>query len=478
MGGRVHEGALIVQGKLQTHQGLFQTRPLPKDVHEKTLEVWLRMAQLEQCCGAVIMVRSADGDVFDSISIGERGTSQWIAGSEDGSRTRGLGGDAEHSATDWVHLAASYYRNGTIALYRNGIQYGDSYDAGALASFKSAEGAYVQLGRGIQGQQQQFTGDIDLARLYDQALDADQIVESFRAGRGQGCQITQPRCMMGTQYQGVFEDLSSSVPGNPLEEEAKCLSRAMYYHRWCMLSENEQTFAEYKPTGSRVGWPKGEYKRHIMSRGQHKLQLHLASKPPVCYTNDVGCKQAAAAATEVCSSMHRCAGFSVHQGQKAELFKLPVLQKYDLNSTDDDASDTSWDTYLKPKPSGCWITQPVCEVSTYYMGYFRDDGDGEAALQRTLEHNKTACLERAKHWHLFCKAPSADSTVAEFLPSGAIGSYPHEMYTRSANAIGPVRTTLRRQGVKCTDKLSCILNLNGFVTLDTTVTGSLSVPTV
>ena len=73
--------------------------------------------------------------------------------------------------------------------------------------------------------------------------------------------------MMGTQYEGVFEDLSSSVPGNPLEEEAKCLSRAMYYHRWCMLSEHEQTFAEYKPTGSRVGWPQGEYVRHIMSRG-------------------------------------------------------------------------------------------------------------------------------------------------------------------------------------------------------------------
>ena len=73
------------------------------------------------------------------------------------------------------------------------------------------------------------------------------------------------------------------------------------------------------------------------------------------------------------------------------------------------------------------------------MGYFRDDGDGEPDLQRTLEHNETACLERANHWHLFCKAPSADSTVAEFLPSGAIGSYPHEMYTRSANTIGPVR---------------------------------------
>ena len=90
MGGRVHEGALIVQGKLQTHRGFFQTRPLPKDVHEKTLEVWLRMEQLEQCCGAVIMLRTAEGDVFDSISIGERGMSQWISGSEEGTRTRGM----------------------------------------------------------------------------------------------------------------------------------------------------------------------------------------------------------------------------------------------------------------------------------------------------------------------------------------------------------------------------------------------------
>jgi hypothetical protein len=184
-GAFVRDGRLIVDGK----EAYLRTAPLEHPLREKTLEVWAAPANLDQRGGGVLTVESKDGSVFDSIVFAEKEPRRWMAGSEGFRRSRNLEGpDETASAGSLVHLVAVYRTSNSIALFRDGVAYGAAYTAsgeGAKLREFGAASARVLLGmRHTGGGSPFFAGEIEEARLYDRALEPDEVAASFRAGPG------------------------------------------------------------------------------------------------------------------------------------------------------------------------------------------------------------------------------------------------------------------------------------------------------
>ena len=184
-GAAVRNGRLILDGK-----GAFvRTAPLDRALREKTLEVWVSLANLEQRGGGAISVESANGGVFDAIVFAEQESRKWIAGSDGFRRTRGVNGQAETSPSEeLVHLAIVYRADNSIALFRNGAPHGSAYtpagDNSSLRAFE-AKSARVLFGMRHTGGGNPFlAGEIEEARLYDRPLSTNEIATSFRAGPG------------------------------------------------------------------------------------------------------------------------------------------------------------------------------------------------------------------------------------------------------------------------------------------------------
>lgn len=178
-----HRGQPQVQeGRLQLNQaaGYARTAPLPFDLHEKTLEAWVRLDRLDQRAGAVICVHSTT-DQFDAIVFAERESHKWMAGSDFFRRTKNLDAPPEQTADqEFVHLAISYHADGTIACYRNGQPYGSPYQSGGLQPFLAGQW-YVQFGlrTGGPGASRQLQGQVEAAQLYNVALTAEQVQASY-----------------------------------------------------------------------------------------------------------------------------------------------------------------------------------------------------------------------------------------------------------------------------------------------------------
>ena len=185
MHGRAEAGAVVRAGRLvlEGAESHVVTAPLPVELREKTLEAWVSLADLEQRGGGALTVQTPDSVVFDSIVFGERQPGHWIAGSDFFNRTDDAGGAIETSRPgELVHLAIVYGTDNTLTLYRNGVPYGRSYSRGTLTTF-AAGAARVVLGRrhlspGVTA----LRGEIEEARLYPRALNANEVLASFRAG--------------------------------------------------------------------------------------------------------------------------------------------------------------------------------------------------------------------------------------------------------------------------------------------------------
>ncbi len=187
--GKLFGAATIAHGRLQLDgRGAYlQTDPLPRALHEKTLEAWVCLPDRAQRGGAVISIETPQGAMFDAIVFGERETGKWIAGSEFFHRSRDLEEPVEKSPPQsLVHIAAVYARDNTIRFYRNGVPYGKAYlptgDTPELATFP-AGGAHLLFGLRHTGSGNGLlTGEIEEARLYDRALGAEEVSASYRAG--------------------------------------------------------------------------------------------------------------------------------------------------------------------------------------------------------------------------------------------------------------------------------------------------------
>ncbi|MBL9138168.1 MAG: DUF1553 domain-containing protein [Verrucomicrobiales bacterium] len=186
MGGRLHGGAQATDMglRLAGSGAFFESDPLDQEIREKTLEAWVDLQGLDQRGGAAISIESTDGSVFDAVVFGEREPRRWTAGSNGFERTRDLGADAEDSgAGTWIHVAAVYRADHSIAVFRNGAPYGRPYTPdGRLRTFPAGKSRILLGKRHTGGGNPYLTGAIRHAALYDRALSAEEVAASFRGG--------------------------------------------------------------------------------------------------------------------------------------------------------------------------------------------------------------------------------------------------------------------------------------------------------
>ncbi len=172
---RVADGALILDGS-----SFVSTAPLPKDITEKTLEVWVQLDNLNQRGGGAITLETRNGVIFDSIVFGERTPQHWMPGSNNHVRSESFQGAAETQAnTQPTHVAMVYQADGTIIAYREGVPYGHPIRKAALQKY-SAGDAEILFGLRHQpkGGNRFLSGRIHKAALYDRALSPAEVAAS------------------------------------------------------------------------------------------------------------------------------------------------------------------------------------------------------------------------------------------------------------------------------------------------------------
>lgn len=159
--------------------------PLPRSVRARTLEVLVRLSQLNQRGGAAVSLQARDGQQFDAIVFGEREPNRWMAGSEGFQRSESFQGDEESEAHQrFVHLAWSYDADGSITAYRDGTPYGRVIRPGPALEFPGpASQVLFGLRHAPPGGNRYLSGTIRRARLYDVALTAEQVRASFQRER-------------------------------------------------------------------------------------------------------------------------------------------------------------------------------------------------------------------------------------------------------------------------------------------------------
>ncbi len=147
-----------------------------KDIKDKTLIVWAAPNSLTQKGGSALTIEKPGG-VFDAIVFGELAPAKWMAGSNNHSRTK-RGQDnyqGETADTNTLVQIAIVYKGKQISIYRDGKKYANYK---AKNSEKYGDDSIVLMGLrhvGAASGDRFFIGSIDDARLYDIALNAEQI---------------------------------------------------------------------------------------------------------------------------------------------------------------------------------------------------------------------------------------------------------------------------------------------------------------
>ncbi len=189
----IRDGRLILDGA----DAFAETGPTAETLAAKTLEAWVALPTLAQRGGGVVTVESIGGAVFDAIVFGERQPAKWMAGSNNGVRTRNVDGPTETAqAGVLIHLAIVYQPDGRIELYRNGQPYGQGYapanETAGPTAFTAGKSRLLFGRRHTGGGNAFLRGELEEARLYGFALTAAQVADSFRAGtlRGEIAPVT------------------------------------------------------------------------------------------------------------------------------------------------------------------------------------------------------------------------------------------------------------------------------------------------
>lgn len=171
----LQDGHLHIEGL-----GFAQSVPLSKTLHEKTLEVWVKLKNISQQAGAAISVESEDGVQFDAIVYAELEPNRWMAGSDGFSRTDSFqSNEPEKVAGELVHMVYVYEKNGSITAYRNGIPYGKPIRKSDSIAFGAGK-SHVLFGlRHLPAFKSKILEcDIERASLYDRALNESEVAAS------------------------------------------------------------------------------------------------------------------------------------------------------------------------------------------------------------------------------------------------------------------------------------------------------------
>ncbi|MGN1065220.1 MAG: LamG-like jellyroll fold domain-containing protein, partial [Thermoguttaceae bacterium] len=147
----------------------------PGKLRDKTLVVWVAPATLDQRGGSALTLDMANPDAFDAIVFAELAPNTWMAGSSGYVRT-------EKDQSAWIKESEAngefvrvcvVYRGKTVEIYR-GDELSARYEIDAPQTFD--ESATVLVGpRHVQDQRDVFIGKIKDARVYSEALTAEQI---------------------------------------------------------------------------------------------------------------------------------------------------------------------------------------------------------------------------------------------------------------------------------------------------------------
>ena len=161
-----------------------ETDTLPKDLREKTLEVWVWVRKLPEKSTPVMRIQNTEGfrgAAMDGIQYEAGDGRQWRNASTGRFRNADVQGVPEQASEGQViHIAITYAADHSIRLYRNGMPYGEAYTpnleikAARLQTYVAGE-ATVSLSA---------SKDLELeeVRIYDRALTVDQVEASYRAG--------------------------------------------------------------------------------------------------------------------------------------------------------------------------------------------------------------------------------------------------------------------------------------------------------
>lgn len=174
---RLAGGALVVSGN-----GWVTSDPLPMPLKARSLEAWVRIEDLAQQGGGVMTLETMDGNLFDSIVLGELEQGRWLAGSNFLARTAPFGGPSE-TPHEVVHLLWVYAEDGTITAYRDGERYGSPIRQGPLLEHTTGQ-ARIAFGlrHSPAGGNRLLRGEIVSAALFDRALNADEAAARFELG--------------------------------------------------------------------------------------------------------------------------------------------------------------------------------------------------------------------------------------------------------------------------------------------------------
>ena len=219
-GAVIRNGRLILDGE----KAFAETSLASETLRAKTLEAWVVVPTLDQRGGGVIAVETIGGAVFDALVFAERQKAQWMAGSNVGLRSQNVNGPTEvaQPATP-VHVAVVYRPDGRIELYRNGQPYGSGYgpanERAGLQVFEAGKAHLLFGRRHTGGGNAFFRGEIEEARLYDQALTPDEVQASFQAGptRGETSPAERARAALPPEAASLRARLEALPPLSPLE---------------------------------------------------------------------------------------------------------------------------------------------------------------------------------------------------------------------------------------------------------------------
>ena len=219
-GAVIRDGRLILDGE----KAFAETSPQTATLRAKTLEAWVVVPTLDQRGGGVIAVETIGGAVFDALVFAERQKAQWMAGSNVGLRSQNVNGPAEVARpADAVHVAIVYRPDGRIELYRNGQPYGSGYapvnERAGLQVFEAGKAHLLFGRRHTGGGNAFFRGEIEEARLYDQALTPEELQASFQAGptRGETSPADRSPAALPPEAASLRARLAALPPLSPLE---------------------------------------------------------------------------------------------------------------------------------------------------------------------------------------------------------------------------------------------------------------------
>jgi sucrose-6-phosphate hydrolase SacC (GH32 family) len=141
---------------------------------DKTLVSWVTLHDINVDHGSILTIQH--GSKFDGIVFGEIETGKWIAGSDHYNRTNqdmsDLIPETEESLGKMIQMAIVYEGN-EIRIYRNGILY-SKYKAENIDLLSQINNS-VSFGIRHTGGSGSISGDIEDARIYNQALTLKQL---------------------------------------------------------------------------------------------------------------------------------------------------------------------------------------------------------------------------------------------------------------------------------------------------------------